>query len=79
MTPSLYPGLTLPAYFEMDGIPVRILRHNGLPERLRKGGVWEPFADPQIFSEQAFPIDKDEFDGMVSRYDSGGTPPRPVL
>jgi hypothetical protein len=66
--PTLYPGLHLPAYYEMEGTPVRITHPLGLPERLRLGGKWETFNDP-YWEHKADRIDEKEFNELVARYD----------
>ena len=65
---TLYPDLAIPAYYEMDGAPVKIEHPLELPKRLRLGGKWESVGDPIKFRHQSMRITKEEFDQLAKSF-----------
>jgi len=63
---TLYPDMIVPAYFHLNGTPVRVLDPAGLPEKLTRG-QWEPMDDPIAFRHDCERISQDEFERMVSQ------------
>jgi hypothetical protein len=68
---SIYPGLSIPAYFDLNDLPVVVRDGTSLPQVL-KNGRWETLYEPgpvKLFHE-AERITKEEFDQLVAQ--SGG-------
>ena len=73
---TLYPDMELPAYFEMDGLPVRIMQPDELPEKRRLDGQWEDIDDP-YWSHKAQRITEEDFRKLVNGQSGGGSTPAP--
>lgn len=63
-TPSAYPGLTFPAYYDLNGKPAVIQSGGTLPQVLEHGS-WVIYYDPPKFRMDAERITKEEFDALV--------------
>ena len=67
--PTMYPGLTFPAYYDLDGNPAVIPDGLTLPSVL-KNGRWETDYDPPTFRREAERVTKEQFETLVR--ESGG-------
>ncbi len=71
-TPHMLPGEPGNQHFEMDGVPVRVQSPAHIPELVRDG-KWEPFHNTWKFLHDADPIEKADFDKLVTHH--GGVAP----
>lgn len=62
--PTMYPGLTFPAYYDLDGNPAVIQDGLSLPQVLQNG-QWETTDDPPTFRREAERITQEEFYRLV--------------
>lgn len=69
MEQSTYPGLSFPAYYDLNGKPAIIRTGGTLPLVLTRG-QWEGHYDPPQFRMDAERITKEEFEKLVA--EAGG-------
>lgn len=63
--PTLYPGLRIPAFFEYQNRPARVMNPLRLPEEL-VDGTWQKVADPGRFQQEAYRLKPEKFDQLVA-------------
>jgi hypothetical protein len=63
-------------FFDLEGVPVRMLAKFSVPEILRRDGKWEPYTDTIRFIDDAAPVSKKEFDKLCKEWLSFSTTER---
>jgi hypothetical protein len=63
-------------FFDLEGVPVRMLTRLSVPEILRRDGTWDPYTDVIRFLDSGVAVSKAQFNKLCKEWLSFSTTER---